>query len=489
NSGKNTAEVTIEFSDSSTIRRRVKRTENGYYSYHYLNNRLCKHSDVIEFLSRVGIKPEGYNVVMQGDITRIMEMSDLERRRIVDEIAGVAEFDSKKDQAISELEIVRERIEREELLLRELAERLRELERERERAIEHRNLQENLSHLETCLGAARFREKKQELSTIRDLIAEQSGSLCEAEKGVRSKDAEIKVERERLQGLDTEIQQKSGPEYLALLEQLEGAKSAIKIAEQTIARLSQEKGRNQEALDRTYLDNKRAETRAKGCTEAIRNLSIDRANLAMEVATTRAQIQKCEGDLERNTKETEDARDNLFRLMEQVEQCKSRRADLLHEQDNLIEKSRMRTSETDRLGVRLDQITGEIQEKDRQIQEYNSSIEGSSKEKEKIDRAISTAERSLFEARASLERLQKEIKAKEQEIMRLEAQAQARGEGENRAIEAVLGMDGVFGTIAQLGRAPPEYATALDVAAGGRLSNVVVTDDEVASHAIRYLKE
>ncbi|HIH85817.1 MAG TPA: AAA family ATPase, partial [Methanoculleus sp.] len=99
NSGKNTAEVTITFSDGTTIRRRIKRTPTGYYSYNYLNNRLCKQSDVIEFLARIGIKPEGYNVVMQGDVTRIMEMSDTERRKIIDEIAGVAEFDQKREQA------------------------------------------------------------------------------------------------------------------------------------------------------------------------------------------------------------------------------------------------------------------------------------------------------------------------------------------------------------------------------------------------------
>ena len=117
NSGKNTAEVSITFSEGTKIRRRIKRTGNGYYSYNYLNDRLCKQTDIIDLLAKVGIKPHGYNVVMQGDITRIIEMSDYERRKIIDEIAGVAEFDSKRDQALGELEVVRERIEREEMLL------------------------------------------------------------------------------------------------------------------------------------------------------------------------------------------------------------------------------------------------------------------------------------------------------------------------------------------------------------------------------------
>jgi energy-coupling factor transporter ATP-binding protein EcfA2 len=81
NSGKNTAEVALEFSDGTKVRRRIKRTGNGYYSYNYLNDRVCKQSDIVEHLSRHGIKPHGYNVVMQGDVTRIMEMSDFETRR------------------------------------------------------------------------------------------------------------------------------------------------------------------------------------------------------------------------------------------------------------------------------------------------------------------------------------------------------------------------------------------------------------------------
>lgn len=144
NSGKNTAEVSITFSDDTKIRRKIKRTPHGYYSYNYLNDRACKQSDIVEVLSKFGIKAEGYNVVMQGDITRITEMSDTERRRIIDEIAGVSEFDKKKNQALSELEVVRERIEREELLLAELEKRLLELESEKEQAIKFREWQDQL---------------------------------------------------------------------------------------------------------------------------------------------------------------------------------------------------------------------------------------------------------------------------------------------------------------------------------------------------------
>ncbi|MDD1662444.1 MAG: AAA family ATPase, partial [Methanomicrobiales archaeon] len=177
NTGKNTAEVAISFSDGTVIRRRIRRTPHGYYSYNYLNNRLCKQTDITDFLAKVGIKPEGYNVVMQGDITRIMEMSDTERRKILDEIAGVAEFDSKREAALGELDVVRERVEREELMLHELDTRLQELENERDRAVEYRSLLDKIHHFEGCRSAAELRDKEKELLTLRELAGEQEKAL------------------------------------------------------------------------------------------------------------------------------------------------------------------------------------------------------------------------------------------------------------------------------------------------------------------------
>lgn len=489
NSGRNTAEVGVTFSDGSTVRRRIKRTDNGYYSYNYLNERLCKQSDVIEHLAKFGIKPEGYNVVMQGDITRIMEMSDLERRKIIDEIAGVAEFDSKRDAALTELEVVRERIEREELLLREHAERLKELEAERVRAIEHQKLTEDLGRLKVCRGAAQLHEKEQELATIRQIMGEHQGTLAKNEAAKSAEGAKLAEEQANQQQVDGEINEKSSKEYLDLLAQLEGAKSGIKYAEQSIARLAREKEEQLEVQNRVYMDSKRAEAKVAEFTEKIRNLGIDRANLAMELAAAKAIAEKSEKDLSHHSKEIEGAKESLFRLMEQIDEQKGKRADLLHEQDGIIERSRMRTSEQDRLQVRLRQIETEIGEKNQQLAEWRNAEAACVSGKQKLDRDLSATESSLFAQRSALERISKEIKSTEQELMRLEAQAQARGDGEDRSIEAVLGMKGAFGTIAKLGKAPSEYAAALDVAAGGRLRNVVVENDDIASKAIAYLKE
>ena len=95
----------------------------------------------------------------------------------------------------------------------------------------------------------------------------------------------------------------------------------------------------------------------------------------------------------------------------------------------------------------------------------------------------------MFAQRSTLERLKNEIRRDEQDAIRLEAAQQARGESGGKAIEAIMAMEGVHGTIADLGKAPPEYANALNIAAGNKLQFVVCDDDQIAADAIRYLKE
>lgn len=489
NSGKNTAEVTVTFSDGTAIRRRIKRTATGYYSYNYLNNRLCKQSEVIEFLAKIGIKPEGYNVVMQGDITRIMEMSDGERRKIIDEIAGVAEFDHKREQAFSELEVVRERIEREEILLNELVARLDALQHEREQAVEYRRWQEELEHLGQCRGAALVRQKEQEIGTLHDLAHDQQTALERNAGEIETLRAGLEEAHGRRHAVDEEINHKSGPEYLELVGRLEEARSGIKLGEKTIERLKAGRDENAEAVQRIYMDSKRAETKVEECAAQIRNLSIDRANLAMELSTQREQRTAVEARIASESKEVEGIKDQLFARLQDLESHKELRAKILREQDLFIEKSRMRTSERERLDARIRQVEEELENKQAQVADYSSCMADCEAQKHQIERDLSGAESTLFARRSALDRLKKEIRENEQSLMRYEAQQQAQGDAGGRAMEVVLGMEGVHGTVAQLGRAPPEYATALDVAAMGRLRWAVVDTDAVAADAIRYLKE
>ena len=488
-SGRNTAEVALEFSDGTKIRRRIKRTANGYYSYNYLNERLCKQSDIIDHLSKRGIIPHGYNVVMQGDVTRIMEMSDFERRKIIDEIAGVSEFDAKKQQALAELDVVRLRIEREELLLVELAKRAHELKKERAHALEYQKWQKELSFYQNCRAAAQLHDREKELATLLRSTEDHQIQISRIDADRSLEENELAYLLADLKDIDDEVNRKSGSDYLKLIAELEEAKSGIKLAEQTIGRLKKDKEANLEAINRIYMDTKRAEARVQELTDQVRTLTIDRTNIAMEVATAKAQLEKIETEIRAHSEGTETAKDTLFALLKEAEEKKGQRSEILHRQDMLIEKSRMRTTELERLTGLLTQLDAEYAAKQAQISGNETSVTDRVAKKKALDRALSELEGTLFAHRSSLDRLRTEIRDTEQDAIRLEAAQQAHGESGGRAIEAVMAMDGIHGTIAELGKAPKEHATALNVAAGNKLHFVVCDTDQIAADAIRYLKE
>lgn len=114
-SGRNEAKVRVRFHNDEghelEVIRRIKVKENGYTSTYILNGKVATLTEVHEELVKYNVSPTGYNVIMQGDVTGIVTMSATERRRIIDELAGVAEFDRRIDQAEHELTQVTEKIE------------------------------------------------------------------------------------------------------------------------------------------------------------------------------------------------------------------------------------------------------------------------------------------------------------------------------------------------------------------------------------------
>ena len=137
-----------------TVSRRLRVAKTGSYtSTFYINSQPCNASELHEHLSRLHIYPEGYNVVLQGDVTRIITMNSKERREIIDELAGVAEFDRKIEKTRETLEEVREREERCQIIAQELVRALERLTGDRLKAEKYQKLKLQIS-------------EKQKLATI-----------------------------------------------------------------------------------------------------------------------------------------------------------------------------------------------------------------------------------------------------------------------------------------------------------------------------------
>jgi len=222
---------------------------------------------------------------------------------------------------------VRERIEREELLLRELTQRLGELAKEKEQALLYRHWQEILQQLEGMRAAATLHARERDLAALSRVIEDETVALDRDLSDKSIEENEIDYLKKDLAEVDSQINQKSGAEYLRLIADLEEARGTIRLAEQTISRATKEKETGLEGLSRAYIDQKRVETRIAECTQAIREMTIDRTNLGMEVATLTAQIEKIESQIQSQSRDAEGMRDELFALMQAIRNKKEERVE------------------------------------------------------------------------------------------------------------------------------------------------------------------
>ncbi|MDR2855535.1 MAG: chromosome segregation protein SMC [Methanomicrobiales archaeon] len=487
NSNRNTAEVQIEFSDGTKIRRKIKRTKNGYYNYLYLNEKSCRQSELLEFLAQRGIIPHGYNVVMQGDINRIIEMSEIERRKILDEIAGVSEFDQKRDLARNELDRVHVRIQEETVHLSSLESRQNELEKQREQALRHRELTTTLDYLTRCRLYVRISKKKQEYNDILSLIFDESKKITHFQEHIDACVDKKEHYSTALSELDATIAAKTGDEYRDLIRVIATAEASIESAQDRIGRAEAEKQQHHQQLNSIFAERKRYESSIEKYTNSLRELMIDKSTLAITLSTVEEEKARVVEALSSYGEKERDIEQQYQALDKEIREKKELRSVLIRNQDVLLERSRMRNSEKERFLSRLKEVKDESTTISDSLVSAKEAYEEAQHQTHQFETAVHAAEKEVYQKREQRENLSRRVREIQYELHRKEAQQQASGRY-GKAIEAVLSMEGVHGTLASLGRCKPEYATALNIAAGNRLNFVVVEHVDVAADAISYLK-
>ncbi len=107
-----------------------------------LDGKRKTRNEIVSLLLELGIKPDGHNIVVQGDTTRVIEMSPIERRQIIDELAGLQEFDAKKDEALKELQKVDNKLRDAGIVLQERENYLEQMRKDKDSAAEFESLQD-----------------------------------------------------------------------------------------------------------------------------------------------------------------------------------------------------------------------------------------------------------------------------------------------------------------------------------------------------------
>src|SRR6056297_4168994 len=269
--------------DEIRIRRRVKETEDNYYSYYYLNDRSVNLSDIQDLLAQAGITPEGYNVVMQGDVTEIINMTPHQRRGFIDEIAGVAEFDAKKEDAFEELDAVEERIDEADLRIEEKQSRLDQLEDERETALKYQSLREEREEYEGYLKAAELEDKRADLEQTESKAEAKETKLESLREELDTRQGRVSRLESELEDLSKEIERKGEDEQLRIKSEIESVKGEIDRLENAIEAAEDRIDEAETERRKAFVELDRKQEKIDDVEDDIRGVKVEKASVKSEI--------------------------------------------------------------------------------------------------------------------------------------------------------------------------------------------------------------
>jgi chromosome segregation protein len=188
------------------ITRRVTRSGISVYK---LNGRTETRTKILDIISYASLSPEGYNIIMQGDVTKVIEMSPMERREIIDEISGIKEFDEKREKATRELEKVEVRVRENMIIVAEKQRLVSRLKQEKENAESYQKLNNELRKSKASLIKKQIDEADDKMKVFDKEIKEGSEKFDRLEKDFRTIEDELEKKDAHIKKINDEIISKS----------------------------------------------------------------------------------------------------------------------------------------------------------------------------------------------------------------------------------------------------------------------------------------
>ena len=476
-----------------SVTRKLRVTSQGTYtSTYYINGEPCTLSELHEQLNHLRIYPEGYNVVLQGDVTSIISMNPRERREIIDELAGVATFDRKIVQAKGTLDEVKGREDSCRIVEKELIAQRDRLSQDRLKAEKYQKLRVELHQKTQWEAVLVWRSLKQQQEQLVDQI--QAGDRTSAELSTQLTTLALAIQQatDELNQLNARVKELGEEEILALQSTL-----AAQEAEQ---RQLQHRQRELEAalnLATDSLKQKQLETQQyKHSLEQLAQEQQIVRTLLVSLRLARDESQHTLDSARLAADAIADASDAWVQqqttLNRQIETLLQTIEPHRTEQAQLRERNSQLFRQIQEQNQKIETIEPEIVDKQTQLAHIETlSIEALT-QIESLAQSLAATEQNLQIQQETQQRLLFEQREKQRAYDKLEAQAQALQETQGTYATKVLlqsGLSGVCGLVAQLGRVEPRYQLALETAAGGRLGQLVVEDDAVAAAGIELLKQ
>lgn len=492
---KNEAMVKVVFGDVDgdkelTVGRRIKKTNQGFASTYYLNDKIDTLTNIRSILEKYNITPNSYNVMMQGDVNSIVMCSSKVRRGIIDEIAGVADFDRRIDQATNELKTVEQRVEAASLILSEVEKTLEQLKSEREVALKYKKLQEEKSGLESQVSTVKFFDLKKNLELAHENILQSNKKLKETQANKKDLDEKIKLINEKYEELDKKLK-----------EQGEDERNKLKDSQSDLSARIQTKKNAIDYSDTQIQKGLQSIENAKnGIASYKKKIEDEHLNIKLahdKIGIIETQLKEKKEELAKKLADISGLSSTADKYIQERNDV-SRNLDTLKDKDNeLLKESLPKENDLKNLKKEIENAKAFIEQAenakanfgdDKSLKELQ--VSDLKKEMDELKEIQTKTMQQLDDAKTAIDDYDHDVRAAYRKFSDMEAQRRAMSSsGSSIPITTVMNahLEGVHAPLMQLGSVDEEYSLALDIAFGGRLAHIVVDDTHAAYVAMELL--
>ena len=476
----------------------LKNDPNNYYSKFYINEKSANFSDFINVLNHARMSGDGYNIVKQGDVTSFIERGSVDRRRLIDDIAGISNFDSDIKKAEKEKVQVDDNLERINIILNEINTQIRQLKNDRDAAYRYKELKDKLYETKAKIALKKKQDVEAQISEIQKQIQSYDSEKIKLDEKSSKLKKEYSETQKKLEEIEKQITDVGGDEVKEIKEKIDSIRGEeIKVEE----RINYSNDEIQE------LQNEQNQ------------LNINLENLQKELDEYNSEKEKLEKEIKEKQETLKEKDEELRSLKENIAQSDDKSMDLTHELTKMREEYNQKNTELHEFKLKRDRLNDKLEALNLQIAELEETkntyefelkdidwqIEESKKEGKEKNKSTQTYEKKFFDYKKKESELTEQLTDIENVIRKLEReQAKLQAEFDamqsvnsqyNRAVHEVLKarnekvLSGIHGTIAELAKVDEKYKTALEIAAGTRMQSIIVDDDEVAAKAIKFLQK
>lgn len=472
---------------------------DGYYSYFYINGRRSTQSEIDSLLGHARLSGDGYNLVQQGDVNRIVSMGPVPRRGLVERLAGISQYDEDLERAEVKRTDLEANLTQIHTLLGEIRSHLGSLESQRLAAIQYKNLLDEKRRAEARLARADLLLARHEVESGTTMLGKLAGEI---EKLV-GETARLESERDRLasevDAAERAIADRAGPEGQKFKAELDAKRLAF-------ARADAQMQSAQEVIADLEARRKSLAEDLAAAEKSVAELEAQEESMAAKVTEVERRGKTHATSLRELTGSTEKSQGRLSTLRQEVLRSEAALGERTTAWQSAVQaleaaKATLAGAENEQAAAEDDQGTRSIELRDLElrVREHRAGAPKGERPTSELQAALVAAKTREKALGANAKALADEVFELNRRYMALDARLKARADqspraGSLAAVEYLLSLrnlgkvSGIRGTVEELATFDAEYHTALTVAAGSRFQSLVVETDQVAEECIRLLR-